>query len=76
MQEFITIVCLSWFSWSTKITRVMSWRKVGITVEGLAPWLINRTQFVVKEATDGGMTCFVPVDGGHCLHRRTDINIH
>ena len=64
VQEFITIICLIWFSWSNKITRVMSWRKVGITVEGLAPWLINRTQFVVKEATDGGgMTCFVPVEG-------------
>lgn len=52
LTECVQICSKMWFSWSTKLDRITTFAKVGITSKGLAPWLINRTHFVVAGALD------------------------
>jgi len=55
VSEFLRILCTIWFDWSKKLDRQTSFRRVGVTTEGLAPWLIDRSQFVLEGATGSGM---------------------
>jgi len=55
VHEFLRILCTVWFDWSKKLDRQTAFRRVGVTTEGLAPWLVDRSQFVLEGATGSGM---------------------
>ena len=55
VHEFLRILCTVWFDWSKKLDRQTAFKRVGVTMEGLAPWLVDRSQFVLEGATGSGM---------------------